>query len=172
MVQSLMKKKILRCCDCLSLPDYLEVLALFLFLKLPLKKLGPLIHSMKFLLSELLHISDLPSGFPWVVWTGTLSFYLDMLDDMLGIGCSYYTCCFSCIFGSSSNCGQSKVRGRITLLLKVTKITTNLTNSFFSSEWAQVGIDVYIPHRKYQVKSHSSPWFAAAFATAITVEII
>ena len=26
-------------------------------------------------------------------------------------------------------------------------------------EWVQVGIDVYIPHRKYQVKPHSSPWF-------------
>ena len=25
------------------------------------------------------------------------------------------------------------------------------------SEWVQVGIDVYIPHRKYQVKPHSSP---------------
>ena len=24
-------------------------------------------------------------------------------------------------------------------------------------EWVQVGIDVYTPHRKYQVKSHSSP---------------
>ena len=24
-------------------------------------------------------------------------------------------------------------------------------------EWVQAGIDVYIPHRKYQVKSHSSP---------------
>ena len=24
-------------------------------------------------------------------------------------------------------------------------------------EWVQVGIDVYIPHRKYQVKCHSSP---------------
>ena len=34
-------------------------------------------------------------------------------------------------------------------------------------EWIQVGIDVYIPHRKYQVKSHSSPWFSAAFAVAI-----
>ena len=28
-------------------------------------------------------------------------------------------------------------------------------------EWVQVGIDVYIPHRKYQVKPHSSPWFSA-----------
>ena len=26
-------------------------------------------------------------------------------------------------------------------------------------EWVQVGIGVYILHRKYQVKSHSSPWF-------------
>ena len=29
-------------------------------------------------------------------------------------------------------------------------------------EWVQVGIDVYIPHRKYQVKSHSSPLFSTA----------
>ena len=34
-------------------------------------------------------------------------------------------------------------------------------------EWVQVGIDVYIPHRKYQVKPHSSPWFSAACAAAI-----
>ena len=34
-------------------------------------------------------------------------------------------------------------------------------------EWIQIGIDVYIPHRKYQVKSHSSPWFSAACAAAI-----
>ena len=34
-------------------------------------------------------------------------------------------------------------------------------------EWAQVGIDVYIPHGKYQVKLHSSPWFSAACAGAI-----
>ena len=33
--------------------------------------------------------------------------------------------------------------------------------------WVQVGIDVYIPHRKYQVKSYSSPWFSAACAAAI-----
>ena len=31
-------------------------------------------------------------------------------------------------------------------------------------EWVQVGIDVYIPHRKYP---HSSPWFSAACAAAI-----
>ena len=38
-------------------------------------------------------------------------------------------------------------------------------------EWVQVGIDVYIPHCiphcMYQVKPHSSPWFAAAPAAAI-----
>ena len=34
-------------------------------------------------------------------------------------------------------------------------------------EWVQVGIDVYIPHRKYQVKPYSSQWFSAACAAAI-----
>ena len=34
-------------------------------------------------------------------------------------------------------------------------------------EWVQIGIDVYIPHSKYQVKPHSSPWFSAACAAAI-----
>ena len=34
-------------------------------------------------------------------------------------------------------------------------------------QWVQVGIDVYIPHRKYQVKPHLSPWFSAACAAAI-----
>ena len=30
-----------------------------------------------------------------------------------------------------------------------------------------VNFDVYIPHRKYRVKPHSSPWFSAACAAAI-----
>ena len=34
-------------------------------------------------------------------------------------------------------------------------------------KWVQVGIDVYIPYRKYQVKPHSSPWFSATCAAAI-----
>ena len=34
-------------------------------------------------------------------------------------------------------------------------------------EWVQVRIDVYIRHRKYQVKRHSSPWFSAACAAPI-----
>ena len=45
-----------------------------------------------------------------------------------------------------------------------------LTDSVAASEiceWVQVGIDVYIPHCKYQVKPHSSPWISAACAAAI-----
>ena len=34
-------------------------------------------------------------------------------------------------------------------------------------EWVQVGIDVYIPHRKYHVKPHSCPRFSAACAAVI-----
>ena len=34
-------------------------------------------------------------------------------------------------------------------------------------EWDKVGTDVYIPHCKYQVKPHSTPWFSAACAAAI-----
>ena len=33
-------------------------------------------------------------------------------------------------------------------------------------EWLQVRMNVYIPHRKYLVKPHSSPWFSAACAAA------
>ena len=38
-------------------------------------------------------------------------------------------------------------------------------------EWVQVGIDVYIPHREYQVKPHSSSWFSAACAAAIVLNL-
>ena len=31
----------------------------------------------------------------------------------------------------------------------------------------QVGINVYIPHRKYQIKPHSFPWFPAGCAATI-----
>ena len=34
-------------------------------------------------------------------------------------------------------------------------------------EWVQLGVDVYIPHRKYQVKPYSSSWFSAACGAAI-----
>ena len=34
-------------------------------------------------------------------------------------------------------------------------------------QWVQVGIDVYIPHRKYQIEHHSSPWFSTTCAAVI-----
>ena len=46
------------------------------------------------------------------------------------------------------------------------KVSASAAASEFC-EWVQIGIDVYIPHRKYQVKLHSSPWFSAACAAAI-----
>ena len=46
------------------------------------------------------------------------------------------------------------------------KLSASVAASEFC-EWVQVGIDVYIPHRKYQVKPHSSPWFSADSAAAI-----
>ena len=50
--------------------------------------------------------------------------------------------------------------GRIFLKLSACTAASELC------EWVQVGIDVYIPHCKYQVKPHSSSWFSAAFAVA------
>ena len=38
-------------------------------------------------------------------------------------------------------------------------------------EWVQVEIEKYIPHHKYEVKPHSSPWFWAACAISIVHRI-
>ena len=46
------------------------------------------------------------------------------------------------------------------------KLGTSAAASEFC-EQVQVGIDVYIPYRKYQVKPHLSPWFSTACAAAI-----
>ena len=46
------------------------------------------------------------------------------------------------------------------------KLSTSAAASEFS-EWAQFGIDVYIRHREYQIKPHSSPWLSAACVAAI-----
>ena len=43
--------------------------------------------------------------------------------------------------------------------------SSNAASEFF--ERIQVVFDVYILRRKYQVKTHSSPWFLAACAAAI-----
>ena len=46
------------------------------------------------------------------------------------------------------------------------KLGASATASEFY-DWVQVGIDVYIPQRKYQVKPHLSLWFSATCAAAI-----
>ena len=46
------------------------------------------------------------------------------------------------------------------------KLSASAAASVFY-EWDEVGIDVYIPHRKYKDKPHSSQWFSAACAAAI-----
>ena len=46
------------------------------------------------------------------------------------------------------------------------KLSTSTAASEFC-EWVRVGIDFYIPRRKYQVKPHSSPWFSVSCAAAI-----
>ena len=46
------------------------------------------------------------------------------------------------------------------------KLCASATASEFC-EWVQVGINVYITHRKYQFKPHSPPRFSAAYTAAI-----
>ena len=46
------------------------------------------------------------------------------------------------------------------------KLCASATASEFC-EWVQVGINVYITHRKYQFKPHSPPQFSAAYTAAI-----
>ena len=46
------------------------------------------------------------------------------------------------------------------------KLSASATASEFC-EWVEVGINVYIPHHKYEVKAHSFLWFSVACAAAI-----
>ena len=50
----------------------------------------------------------------------------------------------------------------------ILKISASAGASEFC-EWVWVRIDLYVSHRKYQVKSHSSPWFSASCALAIVL---
>ena len=61
----------------------------------------------------------------------------------------------------------SLINGTVFFSLKARyKLVASAAASEFC-EWVQAGIAVYIPHRKYQVKPHSSPWFSAACAATI-----
>ena len=46
----------------------------------------------------------------------------------------------------------------------IVKLSASAAASGFC-EWVQAGNDVYLPHRKYQVKPYSSPCFSAACAS-------
>ena len=48
----------------------------------------------------------------------------------------------------------------------IVKLDTSAAATEFS-EQVQLGIDVYVSHRKYQDKFHSSSWFSVAYAAAI-----
>ena len=54
---------------------------------------------------------------------------------------------------------------RAVLWEDIFKFSASATSEF--CDWVQVGIDVYILHRKYQIKLHSSPLFSAASTAAI-----
>ena len=67
---------------------------------------------------------------------------------------------------SDADCNGLRDHLRDVLWEDIFKLSASAAASEFC-DWVQVGIDVYIPHRKYQVKPHSSPWFSAACAAAI-----
>ena len=75
---------------------------------------------------------------------------------------------FHCIayYYSRANWDGLRDHLRDVLWEDIFKLSASAASSKFC-EQVQVGIDVYIPHREYQVKSHSSPWFPAACAAAI-----
>ena len=52
----------------------------------------------------------------------------------------------------------------------ILKLSVSAATSQFL-EWIQVGIDVYIPNSKYQIKPHLSSWSSAACAAAIVNRI-
>ena len=53
------------------------------------------------------------------------------------------------------------------LWVDIFKLGASATGTEFC-EGVQVGINIYILHRKYQVKPHSTPWFSATCAATIT----
>ena len=72
----------------------------------------------------------------------------------------------TCLFSSHSRVDWDGLRDHLRDVLwnDIFKLSASATASEFC-EWVQIGIDVYIPHCKYQTKLHSSPCFSAAFAT-------
>ena len=69
---------------------------------------------------------------------------------------------------SGELCFYLSISNDLTQMLNfLTRIPDCNSHSPALLEWVQVGIDVYIPLKKCQVKPHSSPWFSASCATTI-----
>ena len=66
---------------------------------------------------------------------------------------------------SRADCDGLRDNLRDDLWEDIFKLSASAAASEFCG-WVQVGIDAYIPYRKYQVKPHSCPWFSAACAAA------
>ena len=75
---------------------------------------------------------------------------------------------FHCIAYNYSHAEWDSLCDRLREILweDIFKLSASAAASEFC-DWVQVGIDVCIPHRKYKVKLHLSPWFSAACAAAI-----
>ena len=54
---------------------------------------------------------------------------------------------------------------RDVLLEDIFKLSASAASEW--CEWVQVGINVDMPHHKYQLTPHSSPWFSASCAAVI-----
>ena len=75
---------------------------------------------------------------------------------------------FHCIAYDYSSADWDGLHGHLRDILweDIFKLSASAAASDFF-EWVQVGIDVYIPRRKYQVMPHSSPWLSAACTATI-----
>ena len=97
-------------------------------------------------------------------WCCGLSFYWLPIKFTMGCPASSHSLwLFLCWLGWSSWSFENFV---IVPWEDIFKLGTSAAASKFC-KWVLVRIDVYIPHRKYQVKSHSSPWFSASCTAAI-----
>ena len=70
-------------------------------------------------------------------------------------------------FACEPGCTSAIARISLTSLHGGISLNSVLLLLVVDFEWVQVKIDVYIPHRKYQVKPQPSPWFLAACTAAI-----
>ena len=100
----------------------------------------------------------------WKFWSFVVSVYIDFSSN------SKWDAPFHCISYDCSCADQDCLCDHLRDvpwedIFKLNAPATAADGEF--CEQVQVGIDIYISHRKYQVKPHSCPWFSDACATAI-----